>query len=138
MAQEPTETPANTGVFPSSQLLTPELLCWWKQAASLFNTELEIVALEGERVARSMVRLLLYSLLAGLLVLTLWFATLTQLLLFIQAASFTLAQALGLVMVANLAAVWWLIRRCRHHSKYLRFPATRHSLKLLLTAGTGG
>src|SRR5690554_6615829 len=140
MPSRSSKTPGEPGVSSGENAalsepteVTPAVVEWWQKAADLLHTELEIVALEGERVAHSMVALLIFSLLIGLLSLSLWFAVLAQLVLFIQAIAFSLPQALGLAMVVNLLGIWWLIRRCRHYSSYLSFPATRRSLQVLLS-----
>lgn len=134
MSKSSNKAPANPGALPSEiGPVAAALLSWWQQASKLLDTELEIMALEGERVARSMVGLLIFSLLIGLLSLSLWFAVLTQLILFIKSFSFSMAQALGLAMVANLIGIWWMIRRCRYYSRFLSFPATRRSLTVLLS-----
>lgn len=134
MSKSSTEAPANPGALPNEiGPVAAALLSWWQQASKLLDTELEIMALEGDRVARSMVGLLIFSLLIGLLSLSLWFAILTQLILFIKSFSFSMEQALGLAMVANLIGIWWMIRRCRYYSRFLSFPATRRSLTVLLS-----
>ncbi|WP_411360197.1 hypothetical protein [Pseudidiomarina sp. YC-516-91] len=117
MSDENNQAPVSSGAFSLAPL------------ANIVTTELAIMGLEVERVARSMVTLLLMSVALGLLLVSVWFA---QLVMALQVFELTLAQALGVAMVANLCGIWWLLRRCRHYSSLLSFPATRHSLELLL------
>ena len=108
-----------------------ELARWWQQSGTLVNDELEIVALEGERVASSLVSLLLYNLLTGLLALSLWFSALGLVVWYLFNLTQSVPLALAWSMLANLCAFWWLIRRCRYYSALLSFPATRQSLRQL-------
>lgn len=129
MAAEPVDGPAEAGVFSAVSDSSAELAKWWLQAKALAYDQLQLLTLEGERVANSMVALLVFGLLAGLLALTLWFAALAQTILLAQHYGLSLAQALALAMVANLVALWLVLRRCAHYSSLLRFPATMQSLQ---------
>ncbi|MEO3877631.1 hypothetical protein [Rheinheimera fenheensis] len=131
MPAESTKAPADAGVFSSEGDVSTQWHCWWQQARALLYDQLQLITLEGERVARSMVALLVSALLVGLLVLTLWFMLLAQIVLFAQQYGVSLAQALALATIANLLGVWLLLRRCRHYSRLLRFPATMRSLRPL-------
>ena len=133
MPTEPADTPAEAGVF-SPASVSAELVVWWQQAKVLASDQLQLLTLEGERVANSMVALLVFGLLAGLLALTLWFAVIAQLIILTQAQGLSLAQALGLAMVLNLSGLWFVMRRCAYYSSLLRFPATIQSLRQVATA----
>ena len=133
MPAEPITTPAEAGVF-SPASVSAELVVWWQQAKVLASDQLQLLTLEGERVANSMVALLVFGLLAGLLALTLWFAVLAQLIILTQAQGLSLAQALGLAMVLNLSGLWFVMRRCAYYSSLLRFPASIQSLRQVATA----
>lgn len=133
MPTEPADTPAEAGVF-SPASVSAELVVWWQQAKVLASDQLQLLTLEGERVANSMVALLVFGLLAGLLALTLWFAVLAQLIILTQSQGLSLAQALGLAMVLNLSGLWFVMRRCAYYSSLLRFPATIQSLRQVATA----
>ena len=128
MPTEPADTPAEAGVF-SPASVSAELVVWWQQAKVLASDQLQLLTLEGERVANSMVALLVFGLLAGLLALTLWFAVLAQLIILAQALGLSLVQGLGLAMVLNLLGLWFVMRRCAYYSSLLRFPATIQSLR---------
>lgn len=128
MPTEPVDTPAEAGVF-SPASVSAELVVWWQQAKVLASDQLQLLTLEGERVANSMVALLVFGLLAGLLALTLWFAVLAQMIILAQALGLSLVQALGLAMVLNLLGLWFVMRRCAYYSSLLRFPATIQSLR---------
>lgn len=128
MPTESDETPAAAGIFSSSDS-GAELAAWWQQAKALAHDQLQLLTLEGERVANSMVALLVFGLLAGLLALTLWFAALAQIIMLAHYDILSASQALGLAMAANLLGLWFVLRRCRHYSRLLRFPASMQSLK---------
>lgn len=130
----PTEGTAASAVPTDTEQPLSELARWWQQSGTLVNDELEIVALEGERVASSLVSLLLFNLLAGLFALSLWFSVLSLLVWYLLTVTESVPQALGWSMLLNLAAFWWLLRRCRYYSSLLCFPATRQSLRQLFRA----
>lgn len=129
MPADPTKTPANAGVASSEPDITAELSGWWIQIRALLHDQLQLLTLEGERVARSMVALLVFGLIAGLLALTLWFGVLTQIVLLALHSALTAWQFLGLAMIVNLLGLWYVLRRCAYYSSLLRFPATLHSLR---------
>ncbi|GAB2927740.1 hypothetical protein [Rheinheimera gaetbuli] len=129
MAAEPVDAPAAAGVFSAVSDSSAELATWWLQARALAYDQLQLLTLEGERVANSIVALLVFGLLAGLLALTLWFAALAQTIMLAQHYGLSMAQALGLAMVVNLLGLWFVLRRCAHYSGLLRFPATMQSLQ---------
>jgi len=129
MPADPNDTPADAGVSSTNPGVTAEAAQWWQQAKILAHAQLQLLTLEAQRVAHSLVALLLCALLAGLLLLSLWLAALAQLFLLAQALGLAPALALGLTMLLNVLAMMVLIRRCRHYSRLLRFPATLQSLK---------
>ncbi|MDP5188353.1 hypothetical protein [Rheinheimera baltica] len=133
MPADTTKAPASAGVSASTDI-SAAAVEWWKQARVLAYNQLQLFTLEGERVAISMVALLVFGLLAGLLALSLWFAVLVQVHLFALYCGFSASQALGVVMVALLLGLWAVLRRCRYYSRLLRFPATMQSLKSAVAA----
>lgn len=136
MPVETAEAPASAGTLPVADV-SAEVAVWWQQARAQACDQLELLTLEGERVATSMVALLVLAVLAGLLALTLWFAGLTQIILLAQSDSLSVTQALWLAMTANLLGLWFVLRRCRHYSRLLRFPATLQSLRRAADSGQG-
>lgn len=133
MTAQPKDIAATQEEPSDNQAFMSDLARWWYQSSTLVHHELEIVALEGERVATSMVSLLLYNLLAGLLALSLWFSALGLLVWYLFALIHSVPQALACSMLVNLTAFWWLLRRCRYYSSLLSFPATRQSLRQLFS-----
>ena len=129
MPAEPTEAPATAGVFSLQGDVSTELGVWWQQARALAYDHLQLLTLEGERVANSMVALLVSAVLAGLLMLTLWFTTLALIVTLLLHYGLALPPTLALTMAANLLALWLALRRCRHYSRLLRFPAIMQSLR---------
>ncbi|GAB3030131.1 hypothetical protein GCM10027098_29200 [Bowmanella dokdonensis] len=111
---------------------------WWQQARVLAYDQLQLLMLEGQRVANSMVALLIFALLAGLLALTFWFALLAQIIILAQHSLLSVAQALGLAMVVNLSGLWFVLRRLRSYSHLIGFPATMQSLRLSGTTDSKG
>lgn len=129
MPADPNETPADAGVFSATPGVTSEAAQWWQQAKALAYDQLQLLALEGQRVIHSLVALLICTLLAALLLLSLWFGALAQLFLLAQYLGLSAALALGLVMLINVLGIGLLVRRCRYYSRMLLFPATLQSLK---------
>ncbi|SEA47228.1 hypothetical protein [Alkalimonas amylolytica] len=129
MPAKPTQTPADAGVSPSEPELSAELSGWWLQLKVLLHDQLELLTLEGERVARSMVALYVFGLIAGLLALTLWFGALAQIILLAQQTTLSAWQSLGLAMIVNALGLWLVLNRCAYYSSLLRFPATIQSLR---------
>lgn len=117
--------------------VTAEIGLWWFQVKTLAYDQLQLLTLEGERVAKSMVALLVFGLVAGLIALSLWFAGLAQILLLALHYGLSPLLALGLVMVIMLFGLWWALRRCAYYSRLLRFPATMQSLKPAIAKDTG-
>ncbi|MCC5856397.1 MAG: hypothetical protein JJU10_12070 [Idiomarina sp.] len=66
---------------------------------------------------------------AGVLLISLWFTVLAQFVLLAQQGTLSVWQSLGLAMVVNLLGLWFVLRRCAHYSRLLSFPATRKSLR---------
>lgn len=129
MPADPTNTPADAGVSSSEPEISVELSNWWLQVKSLLHDQVLLLTLEGERVAKSMVALLVFGLIAGLLVLTMWFGLLAQIVLLAQQTALSAWQSLGLAMIVNLIGLWYVLRRCAYYSSLLRFPATMQSLR---------
>ena len=127
-AAETTEAPASAGASAPPEL-SVELSGWWRQIKSILHDQLQLFTLEGERAANSVMALLAYSLLVGLLGLALWLGLLAQVIMLAQHTALEAWQSLGLAMVVNLFGLWYVLRRRRHYSRLLRFPATRHSLR---------
>ncbi|MBN7826405.1 hypothetical protein [Bowmanella dokdonensis] len=138
MAHKQTGTPAEAGVLPVPPQVTAEMALWWQQARVLAYDQLQLLMLEGQRVANSMVALLIFALLAGLLALTFWFALLAQIIILAQHSLLSVAQALGLAMVVNLSGLWFVLRRLRSYSHLIGFPATMQSLRLSGTTDSKG
>ncbi|ALS99725.1 hypothetical protein [Lacimicrobium alkaliphilum] len=130
MPNDSITTPASAGVSSVPPEVTAELVAWWQQVRALACDQLQLLTLEGQRVANSMVALLVFGLIAGLLALTLWFGALAQIIILAQHSLLSAGQALGLAMVVNLSGLWFVLRRCRYYSSLLRFPATMQSLRL--------
>lgn len=130
-------TPATAGVSSITADVSVELAVWWQQARAVAYDQLELITLEGERVATSMVALLVFSMLAGLLLLTLWLAAVAQIIVLALYTGLPLLSALGLAMVMNLLGLWLVLSRCRYYSSLLRFSATLQSLRKALDNPAG-
>ncbi|WP_088330044.1 hypothetical protein [Lacimicrobium sp. SS2-24] len=139
MPSNPDAAPDNTGAAASvSPGAAAEMVQWWQQVRTLAGDQLQLLTLEGQRVATSMVALVVCGLLTGLLALTLWFGALAQVIILAQYSQLSMAQAVGLAMVINLSGLWFVLRRCRYYSSLLRFPATMQSLRVFnQTDGNG-
>lgn len=121
-AEPPVETAAEPSVGDSAQAL-------WQQLMALASEQLQLFTLEGERVALSLVAVLLLSVCSGLLLLTLWLGGQALLVLLILQSGIGAFYAIMAVMLLNLAGLGLVRWRCRYYSRLLRFPATVQSLQ---------
>lgn len=121
-AEQLTETADEPSVGDSVQAL-------WQQLAALAIEQLQLFTLEGERVALSLVAVLMLGLLSGLLLLTLWFCGQALLVLLMLQASINATYAILSLILINLGGLGLVRWRFRYYSRLLRFPATLQSLQ---------
>lgn len=121
-AEQPTETADEPSVGDSVQAL-------WQQLAALAVEQLQLFTLEGERVALSLVAVLMLGLLSGLLLLTLWFCGQALLVLLMLQAGINATYAILSLILINLGGLGLVRWRFRYYSRLLRFPATLQSLQ---------
>ncbi|CAM5181140.1 hypothetical protein [Alishewanella longhuensis] len=121
-AEQPTETADEPSVGDSVQAL-------WQQLAALAVEQLQLFTLEGERVALSLVAVLMLGVLSGLLLLTLWFCGQALLVLLMLQAGINATYAILSLILINLGGLGLVRWRFRYYSRLLRFPATLQSLQ---------
>lgn len=121
-AEPPTETADEPSVGDSVQAL-------WQQLAALAVEQLQLFTLEGERVALSLVAVLMLGLLSGLLLLTLWFCGQALLVLLMLQTGINPTYAILSLILVNLGGLGLVRWRFRYYSRLLRFPATLQSLQ---------
>ncbi|GHG59929.1 hypothetical protein GCM10010919_02900 [Alishewanella longhuensis] len=101
----------------------------WQQLAALAVEQLQLFTLEGERVALSMVAVLMLGLLSSLLLLTLWFCGQALLVLLMLQTGINATYAILSLILVNLCGLGLVRWRLRYYSRLLRFPATLKSLQ---------
>lgn len=121
-ADQPAETAEEPSVGDSAQAL-------WQQLTALAIEQLQLFTLEGERVALSLVAVLMLGLLSGLLLLTLWFCGQALLVLLMLQAGINPTYAILSLILINLFGLGLVRWRFRYYSRLLRFPATLQSLQ---------
>ncbi len=121
-AEQPVETADEPSVGDSAQAL-------WQQLVALAIEQFQLFTLEGERVALSLVAVLMLGLLSGLLLLTLWFCGQALLVLLMLQAGINATYAILSLILINLGGFGVVRWRFRYYSRLLHFPATLQSLQ---------
>jgi CHASE2 domain-containing sensor protein len=101
----------------------------WDNISQLLHDQFELVALETQRAALSLVAMLAWGLAAGLLLVTAWLGIMAAIVLFLIDLGLAASLALLAVVVITLIGAGACALVIRKKSKYLRFPATVRSLK---------
>jgi hypothetical protein len=94
---------------------------------SQWQQQLQLLALETQRAAESLVAIWLLSLFAALLLLSSWVLLLLLLWSGTQVLGLYPWQGLLLLIGFQCLALWFCLLRIRFYSQYLRFPATQLS-----------
>jgi hypothetical protein len=101
----------------------------WNDLSHLLHDQFELVALETQRAALSLVAMLVWGLVVGLLLVTAWLGIMAAIVLFLIALGLAASLAILLVVVLNLVGAGISALVIRKKSKYLLYPATVRSLK---------
>ena len=99
----------------------------------LIGDRVELFSLELHRAGIALVKVLAMTVVAAILGVTAWLAVWSILVGLLLAAGWHWAAANGLVVLINIAAAVWAVRRVRSLMKQLSLPATRQHLMV----GTG-
>jgi uncharacterized membrane protein YqjE len=118
----PVPPPATPGTMDRVEAL-------WDDLSHLVHAQFEMIALETQRAAKSLVAMLVWGLVAGLLLVTAWLGIMAAIVLFLVDLGLAASLAILLVVVLTLAGAGVCALVIRKKSKYLRYPATARSLK---------
>lgn len=99
-----------------------------QQVRTQFRQQLQLLTLETQRAAESLVAMCILGFFAALLLLSTWVLSLQLLWLGLQAIGLLPWQGLLLLWLLQLLAMLVCVRLIRYHSRFLRFPATIESL----------
>lgn len=101
----------------------------WDDVRAIAHGHLQLAALEARRAGHSLVWMLVYGILVGVLTLGAWAGTLAALVLWLIAAGLSASGALLLAAALNIVAAGLLLLAIRRRSRHLGFPATMRSLE---------
>lgn len=101
----------------------------WDDVRAVAHGHLRLAALEARRAGNSLVWMLVYGILVGVLTLGAWVGALAALVLWLIAVGLTASGALLLAALLNILAAGVLLLAIRRRSRHLGFPATRRSLE---------
>ncbi|MEO7762306.1 MAG: phage holin family protein [Casimicrobiaceae bacterium] len=112
---------------------TPGLLentgALWNDLKGLAHDHLELAALEARRAGESLVSIVVYGVIVGVLAVSAWIGVVAALILWLIALGLAPSLALLAGVLINLVGGVALIFAIRRQSKALRFPATVRALR---------
>lgn len=114
---------ADPGLLASAEAL-------WHDLLALGHDYLRLAALETQRAGESLVSIVLFGIVAGLLVVSAWLGLAGALVLWlIDSRGWNGSLAMLLAVIINLGGAFGFVMAIRAKSKNLRFPATVNSLR---------
>ena len=119
----------STTAASSAPSLTAALMAVWLGLRQRFFSQLQLLTLETQRAAQSLVNMLILALFAALLLISCWLGLLSIGLLLLKSAGLSTLAALGCVLLLNLLALLTCLKLIRRQSSYLCFPASMALLK---------
>lgn len=108
----------------------------WTDLSGSAHDHLQIIALEGQRAALSLVWIAVYATVVGMLVAATWLAAAGALVLWLIDSGLGASAALLLGAAINLLGVFGFLFLIRKKSHALAFPATLRSLERDATTST--
>lgn len=100
-----------------------------------WRLQVQLLAMETQRAAESLVAIWLLSWLAGLLLLSSWVFFMVMLGFGLQAMGLLIWQILMLLWLLQVVALLLCLRLIRYHSQFLCFPATQQSWSAAVSTG---
>lgn len=122
------DAPANPPTARDSSLITA-IATLWLGVRQRFYMQLQLLTLETQRAAQSLVNMLILALFAALLLISCWLGLLTIGVLLLKTAGLSTLAALCCVLLLNLLALLTCLKLIRQQSSYLRYPASMALLK---------
>jgi hypothetical protein len=111
-----------------SSLITAVMTLWQGLRQRLY-LQLQLLTLETQRAAQSLVNMLILALFAALLLISCWLGLLSVGVLLLKSAGLSTLAALGCVLLLNFLALLTCLKLIRRQSSYLRYPASMALLK---------
>jgi hypothetical protein len=119
---------ANPPTAANSSLITAIMTLWLGLRQRLYS-QLQLLTLETQRAAQSLVNMLILALFAALLLISCWLSLLSVGVLLLKSAGLSTLAALGCVLLLNFLALLTCLKLIRRQSSYLCFPASMALLK---------
>lgn len=120
----PPENTAN-----SSPSLIQEAKSWWEEMSGLFQSHLELAALETQQAGKSLVKMIAAGVMVALLLVTAWLGLFSAIILWFIHMGMLASVAILLGVIGNLALAAFLYYFIREQIHHLSWPATRRSFK---------
>lgn len=127
-AADPDNNLSTTAASADSSLTAAMMAVWLGFRLRLFS-QLQLLTLETQRAAQSLVHMLMLALFAALLLISCWLCLLGVGILLLKSAGLSTLAALSCILVLNLLALLLCLKLIRSQSCYLCFPATMALLK---------
>lgn len=128
IASSAADAPDNPPTARDSSLITAIATLWLGLRQRLY-LQLQLLTLETQRAAQSLVNMLILALFAALLLISCWLGLLSVGVLLLKSAGLSTLAALGCVLLLNLLALLTCLKLIRQQSSYLRYPASMALLK---------
>jgi uncharacterized membrane protein YqjE len=100
----------------------------WSDLLGLFRDHVEVAVLELQRAGESLVTIIAYAVLAGVLLAAAWLAAASVVVLWLIEHGIAGSAAMLLAVALNLFGVYALLRAIRRRGLHFGFPATLRSL----------
>lgn len=127
-ADKAADQTASSPTAHDSSLITAVTTLWFG-LRQRFYLQLQLLTLETQRAAQSLVNMLILALFAALLLISGWLGLLSIGILLLKSAGMSTLAALGCVLLLNLLALLACLQLLRQQSIYLRYPASMALLK---------
>ena len=101
----------------------------WSDLKSLAHDHLELAALETKRAGESLVAIIAFAIVVGVLCVTAWMGIIAALVLWLVSLGLAASLAVLIAVVVNLLAAFGCVLAIRKSSHALLFPATVRALK---------
>lgn len=100
----------------------------WSDLRGLLHDQLELVALETRRAGHSLVAMVAFGIVVGILVVSAWLGLVAVLVVWMISAGLGPILALLIAVGVNLLGAFGFVLAIRRKSHHLTYPATRRSL----------
>jgi hypothetical protein len=123
----PADTPGAAPIHAAAPGLVDQLTDYLQLIRSQWRQQLQLLTLETQRAAESLVAICVLGLFTALLLLSSWVMVLLLVWTGLAALGLSAWQSYLLLLLLQLLALAQCLRQIRYHSHFLRFPATLQS-----------